>query len=454
MPSIWLQPTYRFTLPEGNQLRPYYFDVTKSAVLFETKGDLAQNLDWAVDKTGKRHPKILEFGAGRLRNTIYLLEKGHPVTAVEFGSLTGAESVRPYLDRARRFGQSFSELIFPHDFFASEQKFDLILLVNVLNIMPVPSERILALQYCRDKLEEDGLILWYSQTKEYSYKDKPLFCDGKMSTSHRFKTFYKDYEEEEIDELFAANGMRLENEWEGAAARHFRSRLFKSLGKNPTKPILSASLIRRYVKGDREFAEPEEVTPSPTSVGARGRPNVPDPKELSSVELYAQALPRISPGIPSNNTYQNLIGAIFSRLFFPQLVEFEFEKKFNEGRDRIDIVYRNHATSGFFSRFPLRGFPFVYIECKNYSHDLRPGEINQSIERITNTRSHLAIIACRKNRNRTLIRSRCRDFNNGDERNMLFWLEDNDVLSLLENAAEPEEMNEILMRRVDEVTPS
>jgi hypothetical protein len=455
VPSIWKQPTYRFTLPESGKLQPYYFDVTDSAKLTETKGALATCLDWVIEKTQKRHPRILDFGAGRLRNSLYMLEKGHPVTAVEFEKLAGSGSVRPALDSARGFGNNFSELVFPHDFFASRQTFDLIMLVNVLNVIPVPAERSLVLQYCRTKLEDDGLIFWYSQTKQSDYIGKPKFADGLMSESHKFKTFYKDYSDEEIDELFASNGLRLAHYWEPGPALHVRGRLLKKAGpRNPTESVLDAGKVRRYVKGDKPFAEPKEVNPPLTGVGARGRPNLPDPTELSALTLYSEALPTIPAGNPTNSVYQNLIGAIFTRLFYPQLVELTFEKEFNEGRDRIDIVFRNHAKSGFFSRFLLRSSPFVYVECKNYSHDLRIGEINQSIQRVGSTSSHICIIACRHNSSRSTVRDRCRDFNREDDRNTLFWLEDEDILELLRNGTDSDAVSELLMQRVDAVTPT
>ena len=66
--SIWESPIYRFHELIGNSARHVFFDVTKSAVLSDTKRDLAQALDWAVEKTNQRNPAILDFRAGRLRN--------------------------------------------------------------------------------------------------------------------------------------------------------------------------------------------------------------------------------------------------------------------------------------------------------------------------------------------------------------------------------------------------
>ena len=448
---IWESPIYQFAIPEGTGVRPYQFNVTQSAsrVLTDASVDLAAALRWAIEMTGKSNPRILDFGAGRLRNTLHLLRRGHSVTAVEFGQLSNSESVLPFLNEARGFGSRFSELIFPHQFLQSSARFDLIIIVNVINIMPVPAERYLAVQYCRDKLADDGLIFWYSQTTQSIYKDKPPFGDGLIADPNvRVKTFYKDFTSEQVDELFAANGLRLKGE---QYPMHNRCKLYKKAGENPTKRILSAEKIRRYVGGDGDYPTPAKVLPDLVS-RRNMRANVPEPPQLRRSQLYSEALRRLPAGRDDrvDKTYQNLVGAIFLHLFERQLVKMQFEADIHEGRGIIDIVFRNHATSGFFSRFPLIHDPFVYVECKNLSRDLPIRDIDQSIQRVSTTKSHLGIIVCRRNRNQQLIRDRCKDAT--DENKLVFWLEDSEIHRLLENYGSPANIDEVLLNRVDEVT--
>src|ERR1700686_1679232 len=80
MPKIWKLPTYRFTLPT----RKIVVNVTRSCPTFSVAApgvpDIAANL---------RHGKmmrILDFGAGKLRNSLFLLSQkaGFKVWAVEF----------------------------------------------------------------------------------------------------------------------------------------------------------------------------------------------------------------------------------------------------------------------------------------------------------------------------------------------------------------------------------
>ncbi len=59
-------------------------DVTHSIPPFnETKKQMSKVFDRVCELISKKD-LILDFGAGKLRNTIYFLEKGYNVNAVEF----------------------------------------------------------------------------------------------------------------------------------------------------------------------------------------------------------------------------------------------------------------------------------------------------------------------------------------------------------------------------------
>jgi len=154
---IWKSSVYKFVVPsdyDENQERTYkeiWIDVTNSVPPFDSpKQTLGSVLDEIV-KTLPKNSLILDFGAGKLRNTIYLLSKGHNVRAVEFEKTQEATpTAKQMYEVARGYGRKFDKLVFPHEFFQSNLKFDLILLINLCNIMPVPAERLLVLQYCRE----------------------------------------------------------------------------------------------------------------------------------------------------------------------------------------------------------------------------------------------------------------------------------------------------------------
>src|SRR5437879_4120005 len=79
VPLIWESPIYRFVIPVGkNKFKQVNIDVTRSAptALTETGKELRETFDWALNLIRKRQPKVLDFGAGRLRNVPYLLQRG------------------------------------------------------------------------------------------------------------------------------------------------------------------------------------------------------------------------------------------------------------------------------------------------------------------------------------------------------------------------------------------
>lgn len=90
---IWKLPVYRFIIPYNlnpdgdSRYKDILIDVTDSAPPFnETKKQMAMVFDEGCKLLTKESP-ILDFGAGKLRNTIYFLEKGYNVNAVEFEKL-------------------------------------------------------------------------------------------------------------------------------------------------------------------------------------------------------------------------------------------------------------------------------------------------------------------------------------------------------------------------------
>ncbi len=75
--------------------------------------------------------------------------------------------------KADAHSKNFEEYIFPDGFLKSREEFDLVILINVLTIMPVPAERWLVLLLCHQRLKKDGFVLWYSQ---FGDKDSRSRC--------------------------------------------------------------------------------------------------------------------------------------------------------------------------------------------------------------------------------------------------------------------------------------
>jgi SAM-dependent methyltransferase len=385
---IWTSPVYKFIFPyetadyDERTFKEILIDVTNSAPTFDsTRNTMGRVLD-EVLKLFSRKLNILDFGAGKLRNTLYLLEKGYNVCAVEFEKIQSTPKAKESYEKAKSFGKQFQKLVFPHEFFESKLKFDLILLINVCSIMPVPSERLLVLQYCREKLRDDGLVLWYTLHKDAARcVDEVKIGDGYyMHKTNRYKTFYRDFENHEIDRMFLTTGLRFKQLF---YVQHNQARLYAKAGYNPTKEILTAEKIRQYVKGDTRLEEPKDTDIKIWYDHESPSINVPNPEELSDEAIYIEALQKTPSGKKYATAYHNLMAAILIKLFMPPLTNPRIEQQIDSQLKRIDLVMTNPSNSGFFgslgNRFDVRA-PYILIECKNYGTEVANVDSNQSEE--------------------------------------------------------------------------
>ena len=92
---MWTSPVYQLNRPAGfnrdrNRLyEQIVVDVTKSAPPFSVPGKTLEGvMRTTIAATGvKKGEAILDFGAGKLRNALFLLKSGYKVCAVEFKQL-------------------------------------------------------------------------------------------------------------------------------------------------------------------------------------------------------------------------------------------------------------------------------------------------------------------------------------------------------------------------------
>lgn len=147
---LWKSPVYEFRVPTSAQsklLKEVVFDVTGSAPRWTEVEDTMRGAwdTFLESEEGKKIKTVLDFGAGKFRNTIYFLDKKKKVTAVEFEDLSKkSKDAKENLDECKK-DNNFEHLIFPFPFIQDSQTFDLYLLVNVLPVMPVFVERLLVL---------------------------------------------------------------------------------------------------------------------------------------------------------------------------------------------------------------------------------------------------------------------------------------------------------------------
>lgn len=154
--------------------------------------------------------------------------------------------------------------------------------------------------------------------------------------------------------------------------------------------------------------------------------------------LFARAvvnrLRDIPRGRDSANLYHSVATGICTFLFHPDLTTPIKEFEQHEGRKRVDIVYTNAATEGFFHRMmaaPQTRSLSVFVECKNYTREIANPELDQLQGRFSDRKGKFGILLCREIEDREKIYASCRD-TALDGRGFMLPLDDFDLISMLE----------------------
>jgi hypothetical protein len=143
----------------------------------------------------------------------------------------------------------------------------------------------------------------------------------------------------------------------------------------------------------------------------------------------------IAPGNAGATIYHRAVEELLTAIFYPELGNMRLEEKLHDGRKRVDIMYDNVSTIGFFN-WLNRGYrcPLVPIECKNYGRDIANPELDQMIGRFSDLRGQFGIIVCRKFEDKQLFIQRCKDTAH-DRRGFIIPLDDEDLSELASTAS-------------------
>jgi hypothetical protein len=154
-------------------------------------------------------------------------------------------------------------------------------------------------------------------------------------------------------------------------------------------------------------------------------------------EVFASVLidklKEIPAGQEHAHTFHSLILGVLEFVFYPLLIYPQLEFPINMGRKRIDIKFTNNAKAGFFFRRrldPAIRAINVFVECKNYTHELANPELDQISGRFSPNRGRSGFIVARKFENRDKFVLSCRDTAQ-DDRGFIIALVDQDILELL-----------------------
>lgn len=162
----WEQPLYSYVV--GKSKRKILVNVTRSCPVFTKPAPAIDDMAAELKRQGMLN--VLDFGAGKLRNTLYLLPRGFKVCAVEFNDCFQTPAGRKSLAKAKkRYKRSF-RLVLPHAFLKQESEVDAVFLVNVANVVPDETDRRIIVNECTKRLRPGGWFLWMTHKDEPHYQ--------------------------------------------------------------------------------------------------------------------------------------------------------------------------------------------------------------------------------------------------------------------------------------------
>lgn len=203
MSEKWKSPLYPYKLAR----REITVDVTRSCPSFDVPTPGVPDVAAELRAQGKF--RVLDFGAGKLRNALFLLslDAGFKVWAIEFESCLAKQAGQQRLAAASKYKSLFLKE-WPHEFLGSDFEVDAVLLVNVANVVPEKEDRKLIVSECTKRLVSGGWFLWMSQFGEPGYKPnvtKRLSApDGGWfyRLHEKRQTYYKEFSVPEIISYF------------------------------------------------------------------------------------------------------------------------------------------------------------------------------------------------------------------------------------------------------------
>lgn len=439
--NLWESPVYRFRIPKDPEDEPnsdlieIVINVTKSAPSQNLPSGSLEAVLSQIFKNFKNINYVLDFGAGKLRLAPFILRKDKKLCAVEFEELINNKITKNNIRICKKFGDQFDNLVFPNPFLNDNKKFDLIILINVLPVMPVFAERLFLLSILHKKLKSNGYILWYAMKETKGYKKKrksnDFVCgDGVwMQEGRKIKTFYKYHKPTELNEMFGTTGFELNKIYPDYIQD---IRLYKKNKYNLFSEIISDQIICKEVQFDESIEDP--ISNKPKIIKRKENPKliIPNPKSISIENLYINALDQLPSGIEHSSEYHRLTSLIIGRIFHSSLKNMTIQQEENRGRKFIDTVFTNSAKKGFFKDLidnPNILCQYIIVEAKNYSHDPDNPEFDQLSGRLSKKAGTFGILVCRTIVNQRLALERCQGYLDDDH--YVIFLSNNDLIELL-----------------------
>jgi len=215
MSKRFSSPIYNVTTSGGEKVA---IDVTNSisAGLEPNQGLMNEVITW-MNKRG--YTRILDFGGGALRHTIPLLDKGFEVIAVEYERAYTRPRAKAMRAQAQGY-DGFTALVWPEDFLKCRLKYDVALLVYVLQVIPVKTERDLLLNAIAERFDRNGpKRLYYASRfgEARGLPDNTRYNDGWVrGIGVHDRSFYTEWNAADTDKLFLKCGYERAGSYSGA----------------------------------------------------------------------------------------------------------------------------------------------------------------------------------------------------------------------------------------------
>ena len=298
---------------------------------------------------------------------------------------------------------------------------------------------------------QDGIptgFYWERKNQNWinEYDKFPLINNMKiLLVPKRIVSYSNDYTPQKYLQHFVLNFLQEEHlKMNSSLVRVSRNKKGKILRKYVTKKSILNNLeeISKDFLADFTKKHPEIFRKFKSETKKKIR--YLDNEELSSdlltkiLDYLIKQLDGIPPGAEAATQYHRLTVGIIELLFYPKLTSPIVEKEIHEGRKRIDISFDNAAEKGFFFRLSTNyqiPSPFIFVECKNYSRDVKNPELDQITGRFSPNRGKFGLILCREIKNMDRFLNRCKDTYK-DQRGLVIPLTDNDLIDMMMNFEE------------------
>lgn len=151
----------------------------------------------------KENLSVLDYGCGRLRNSKYLIEKGFNVSIIDT-----EKQIKNQLCNIENLNIKNCYTCNNINF---KNKYDIILLSFVLNVIPEINDRNIILDNIYKLLKYNGIV--YIEVRNSSFlknlKNSSVFKDGVLTGNGKNKTFQKPYTLDELSQYLIKNKFKI-----------------------------------------------------------------------------------------------------------------------------------------------------------------------------------------------------------------------------------------------------